>query len=503
SFTFNSVLYQEQSVASSQANITNLLYGTNYYWHAAARNEVDTSGWSATWSFTTAYELTEAPILVSPINSSTDLSYSDVDFTWDASTGAVNYQYQISLDNSFTAIIKSTTTSLVTGNITGLYPHTTYYWRVRGANANGYSPWSEIWNFTTESADLTAPVLISPLNNSTDIDTDNVILDWNSVYGASAYVYEITEDENFVSGITTQEISDTYKEIIGLAEGTQYFWRIKATDGVVYSEWSEVWNFTTETNELDAPILVSPTNNATEIDAESVVLDWNSVSGASQYVYEISTDNTFSTDVTTETINETQKTLTALSEGIQYFWRVKATDGVIESAWSEVWNFTTESTQQYTLIINVIGCGFVKVNDIEYTEPVVVDENTILSLSAEFPMDCTFTYWEGDLSGNNNPEQLIMNEDKNVTAVFDIVEVEDISINSERNIYPNPASDYFMINENDLVKLEIFNITGQLVYCSDKISVNEKINVKSFEQGAYLVKITSVDRVYTERLIIQ
>jgi len=598
--TFSSDLYQLFSVAASQANITNLLYGTKYYWHAAARDAVDTSAWSAAWSFTTAYELTDAPVLVSPENNSTDLSYATVGFIWEASSGAVTYQYQVSLNEDFTAIIKSTTTSLVSGNVTGLYPHTTYYWRVRGANANGYSPWSLIWDFTTESADLTAPILVSPANNSTDINIDNVTLDWNSVYGASAYIFEITEDENFISGITTQQVSETYKVIIGLSNGTQYFWRVKATDGAVYSDWSEewnfttsyeeldapvlvsptnnaleinpesvildwnsvtgasqyiyeisidntfntevvtetinetqetilgllagtqyfwrikasngviesnwseVWNFTTSYEELDAPVLVSPTNNALEINPESVILDWNSVTGASQYIYEISTDNTFNTEVVTETINETQETILGLLAGTQYFWRVKASNGFIESVWSEIWSFTTESTQQYTLTVTIVGCGIVLVDDVEYTEPITVDENTTLTLTADFPLPCPFINWGGDLSGNNNPEQILMNADKNVIAYFDLVKVEEIyNDNFAVTIYPNPANDYFKISGDNIIKIEIFNITGQLVYSTKNISANENINTRDFERGAYIIKITSDAGVSIEQLILQ
>ena len=340
---FDSALQQEYTSATniSQTNVSGLLYGTTYYWHAAAKNAVDTSSWSPTWSFTTAYELTEAPVLVSPTNESEGISFPSVSVEWLASTGAVTYQYQYSTDENFINGVISNTSSLITSSCTGLYPHTVYYWRVRGANANGYSPWSTVWQFTTESADLVPPVLVSPANDAISISIDNIVLDWNSVFGASGYIFEITEDINFISGITTQMVTETYKTIIGLAYGTQYYWRVKSTDGVVESDWSEVWNFTTELNELEMPVLVSPANLSTDIDFTSVTLDWNSVTGASQYVYIISTDNNFDTYLEMETVIPTQVTILNLEPNTQYFWKAKSSNGIIESDWTAIWNFTT------------------------------------------------------------------------------------------------------------------------------------------------------------------
>ena len=244
---FNSGLHQilTSAINSSQINASGLMYGTTYYWHAAIKDAVDTSDWSLSWKFTTAYELTVAPTLVSPANNSIDLSYTSVGIEWASSAGAVNYQYQYSTDISFNTGTYSNNTSLITGNISGLYPHTIYYWRVRGMNANGYSPWSTTWQFTTQSAVLTAPILVSPVNNSTGVDYNSVTLDWNLVYGASKYIYEISPDSTFTTGVTTDSLNFTEKSFIGLATNTQYFWRIKASDGAVESNWSEVWNFRT------------------------------------------------------------------------------------------------------------------------------------------------------------------------------------------------------------------------------------------------------------------
>ena len=340
---FNSALKQSVTtiINSSQATVSGLLYGTTYYWHAAVKDAVDTSNYSSSWRFTTAYQLTVAPVLASPSNNSTNISYASVGLVWNASTGATAYQYQYSTDATFETGVHSYNTSLVTGTITGLYPHTVYYWRVRGSNATGNSPWSTVWNFTTESAVLVAPELISPANNSTDIDFTSVTLDWNSVFGASQYIYQFSPDENFIIGVTSETIVPTQKTLLGLAANTQYFWRVKASDGAVESDWSITWNFTTANDGLAAPILLSPANNSTEIDYSSMILQWNSVFSATQFTWQLSTDNLFITDVQNGTLPALSIEVVSLLPNTQYFWRVLASSGIIESDWSEVWSFTT------------------------------------------------------------------------------------------------------------------------------------------------------------------
>jgi hypothetical protein len=384
---------------------------------------------------------------------------------------------------------------LVTTNISGLYPHTVYYWRVRASNANGNSPWSAVWSFTTESADLTPPVLVSPADGASDISISSVLLDWNSVFGATAYIFEITEDENFISGITTQQVSETYKVIIGLSDGTEYFWRVKATDGAVYSDWSEVWSFTTEIDGLDAPVLVSPLNNSTDVDFNSVVLNWNSVAGATQYIYEYSTDNTFVSNVVTETVFITEKTLVDLEQNTQYFWRVKASNATLESAWSEVWDFTTdEQIDSYTLTITVEGYGLVYVDDVEYTEPVSFPAGTELSLLADSPLPWPFQQWIGDLTGNNNPETLIMDGDKNVTAEFHFVEVEESNKSDDViSIYPNPASSTFFLMGDEIESVSLFSVDGRCIKSFINYESGDRLDISDLTPGVYFVKVNNSD----------
>jgi hypothetical protein len=75
------------------------------------------------------------------------------------------------------------------------------------------------------------------------------------------------------------------------------------------------------------------------------------------------------------------------------------------------------------------------------------------------------------------------------------VEVSLISIDSEVNVFPNPSNGYFQIQfenfDNDSFILEIFSLTGQVVY-SEKTN-NDLININSGLKGSgiYFYKLTN------------
>jgi hypothetical protein len=244
---FNSPLLQQLTSpsGSSQADASGLLFGTTYHWRVAAYHTQDTSEWTDVWEFTTDYELTEAPVLVSPADQSTDISFESVVAEWSSVDGADSYQYQYSTDQAFETSVNSGMTSLFTSNFSDMQPQTAYYWRVRAANVNGYSPWSEVWMFTTESTPLEPPVLVSPENNATGVDPSEIHLVWQDVFGASEFDYQISTDSSFESGVTSGTYNDTVFSVIGVSEETQYFWRVRSGDGTHQSDWSETWSFTT------------------------------------------------------------------------------------------------------------------------------------------------------------------------------------------------------------------------------------------------------------------
>ncbi|MBI2417308.1 MAG: hypothetical protein HYV28_05285, partial [Ignavibacteriales bacterium] len=188
----------------------------------------------------------------------------------------------------------------------------------------------------------TAPVLATPVNNATDVFR-NQIFTWNPVAGA-VYRVQISTSPSFGwNQIDVSGLSTTSYQAAGLYYYTPYYWRVGATIGGV-TTFSGSWQFTTGqslyTNNY--PVLVTPANNATNIQATNTFY-WQPVSGASSYRLQISTTSNFSvTQFDIQNISSTNYQVVGLYYGTGYYWRVAAvTSG--GTNYSPSWQFTTGS----------------------------------------------------------------------------------------------------------------------------------------------------------------
>ncbi len=90
-----------------------------------------------------------------------------------------------------------------------------------------------------------------------------------------------------------------------------------------------------------APTLVSPSNGATDV-STSPTLSWNASSGAASYRVQVSTSSSFTSTVYDQSgITTTSTSVTGLTGGTAYYWRVNASNSAGTSSWSSVWSFTT------------------------------------------------------------------------------------------------------------------------------------------------------------------
>lgn len=101
---------------------------------------------------------------------------------------------------------------------------------------------------------------------------------------------------------------------------------------------------------------------------------------------------------------------------------VRWTMGTTDSSWQfcgwniddvQIWGVGSQGPT-YTLTVNTSGQGSVALNPAGPTYPA----GTTVTLTANPASGWYFDHWEGALSGSANPATLIMDADKNVTAVF-------------------------------------------------------------------------------------
>jgi len=96
-----------------------------------------------------------------------------------------------------------------------------------------------------------------------------------------------------------------------------------------------------ETGAPATATLTYPSNGANGL-GTTVPLTWNAVANAATYTVQTATDAAFTTNLTTNSVSTTNHSSTGLTPNTQYFWRVKSVNGCGESAYSSVFNFTTE-----------------------------------------------------------------------------------------------------------------------------------------------------------------
>ena len=105
---------------------------------------------------------------------------------------------------------------------------------------------------TAQGVTVVAPVQVSPANGATGIPTTTV-LRWNPSVAAAAYRLQVASDTLFGSPVVNDStLTDTLRTVSGLANNTQYFWRVNARNGGGTGPWSTNWRFGTATTGIES-----------------------------------------------------------------------------------------------------------------------------------------------------------------------------------------------------------------------------------------------------------
>jgi uncharacterized delta-60 repeat protein len=182
--------------------------------------------------------------------------------------------------------------------------------------------------------------LVSPTDGATTQNYSNLVFDWSDAYLATSYEIDVDDNAGFSSPQTYTVVTST-KTVTNLQPNTQYFWRVRASDGSGFGAYSATWSFTTNT--LENFNLVSPANNSTNQLFASLTLDWSNALGASAYQVELDSSLTFIDNPQTYNASTSTYGLTNLQPSTDYYWHVRAGNGVIWGDWSVTWKFTTKA----------------------------------------------------------------------------------------------------------------------------------------------------------------
>ncbi len=171
--------------------------------------------------------------------------------------------------------------------------------------------------------------------NGTDFDKINV--GWNAVLNATGYTLQTSRNNTFTNIVSTQTYQAYSTTVSSLNYNTAYFFRVRAESGTGSGPWSTI--VTSSTNSLSAPGSLAATATSTS----QINTTWSAVTGATSYRIEWSTSSTFAS-VTgfVDSITTTTRSVTGLSEGTQYYFRVRGVWNGNSGPWSTVATATTQ-----------------------------------------------------------------------------------------------------------------------------------------------------------------
>jgi fibronectin type 3 domain-containing protein len=314
------------STGTSFADI-NLTPATTYYYRVFANNSAGDSASSTVVSATTKPVPPAAPTNVA----ATVVSSSRVDVSWTGSSGATGYRVERSPDGSTGWTAVGTTASGQTSlSDTTVSAGSTYFYRVFATNGGGDSPPSVTVSATPAP---TAPTGVT----ATAMSQSEIDLSWTASAGASGYRVERSPDGSTGWTAVGTPTGTSFADI-NLAAATTYYYRVFASNAGGDSAPSTVVSATTPSGLATPPTAL----HSGAVTASRVDLAWTDSAGETGYRVERSPDGTTGwAALGTTAANVTAFSDLTVSPAASYYYRVFATNGVGDSAPSNVLLVTT------------------------------------------------------------------------------------------------------------------------------------------------------------------
>ena len=230
---FGDIYKSDSTTTDTSITFTGLSKNQRYYWRVKVKSASDSDPWSNTFSFVTTLSLPATPKLVSSVSDKTGY----ITFTWNKVENAENYTTQVAVNQTFTSIFKSATTTDTSKSITWFREGIKYYWHVQASNLAGSGLWSDTENVT---------ILYLPSDLALQSSTANEItLTWknNSTIEDGNIIERKQGSEGYFAVIDTSIGTGNEYVDKNAEDGQNYTYRIKAYKDSLESEYSNEASF--------------------------------------------------------------------------------------------------------------------------------------------------------------------------------------------------------------------------------------------------------------------
>ena len=378
--------------------------------------------------------------------------------------------------------------------LTDLEAETEYQVKARGIIAeNEYSDWSEVVTFTTTEW----PECDAPTNLEATVEGTTATLTWEGTEEHLTWDVRY-RDANSTSWTNVTELEETTYVLENLEEGVTYLWNVRAlcTAGRE-TAWSAQGSFTV--TEVAPAVPVAPVVTAYASN-DTVHLTWEAVEGATYY-------RLYYGENKLSEFEETAVDIQVIEAGT-YCFTVTAVNEIGESEHSNeacaeiVVNEDLEIPAAPTLEARIENeSAILSWNSVEgatYYDVYYGDQRlgstqqTEAKIGLPEPGEYCFTVRAGNIAG--------VSGSSNVACVTYGESVEEL--NASFNIYPNPVNDRLYIEtEVEIEKVEIYTITGVLVYNEQCTMNNLQLDVTNLNSGVYFVKVVTDNGEIVKRFV--
>ena len=313
--------YDGREVANTTSlAILGLNANTTYYYRVQAKNDQSESeksdiGEGSTISLVAPTALSASAVKIDGFQAN-----------WDSVANASSYVLDISRNENFTDLLTGYNAKEIINThevVTGLSKNTTYYYRIRSKGFGAVSQDSDV--ITVRTTFFASPKALE----ADELQSTSFRAVWRPVNAADSYHIEVATDANFdniLSDYNNLKTTDTTQVVTGLIVNKRYFYRIRALKGSIFSGYSNIVDLTT--TQLSEPQLSA----TTEVLLSSFTINWQPVTGATQYRVDVGFDplveNKIATDYDNRVVNTTSLNVSGLDANRTYYFKVRAENDV-------------------------------------------------------------------------------------------------------------------------------------------------------------------------------